>query len=390
MDVIVVGGGASGMTSAIISKRLGNNVTIIEKNKGLGKKLLLTGNGRCNYFNDNMDIDNYYNNKDVLRFINDDNLKKVRLFFDSLGFVSRIKDGYYYPYSNISNAIQNSLVCEINNLNIKIVNEEVIDVKKNDKYEIITNNNKYECDKLILATGGITYPKTGSDGFGYKILRKFGHNIINPRPALVPLVTDENVSDWKGIRIDAKCELYVNNKLVGTEYGEAQLTSYGISGICIINLSRFVDLNSKNTIVIDFLPKTNDLYNFINERNEKLKGRTVIELLECLINYKLLYFICNKLKINTNIKWNELDNNKKELLIKNIKEFKLNIFGTLDENYGEVTIGGVDLDEVSDHVESKICKNLFITGELLDMDGRCGGYNLTIAWITGILAGEYD
>ena len=378
------------MISAIVSKRNGNDVTIIEKNNILGKKLLLTGNGRCNYFNDNMDIDNFYSSKDVSRFINDNNLNKVKEFFKSIGIIPRVIDGYYYPYSNTSTAMQNSLVSEIKSLGIEVLNEEVINIKYNDKYLVITNSNKYECDKLILATGGITYPKTGSNGFGYRLLKELGHTINTPKPALVPLVTSDKVSDWKGIRIDCKVDLYVNDKLIKTEYGEAQLTSYGISGICVMNLSRFINTSNKNTLVIDFLPKTNDLNNFMTERNNILNNRTIIELLESLINYKLLYFLFDKLKINTNIKWNELDNNKKELLIKNIKEFKLNISGTLDENYGEVTTGGIDLDEVSDHVESKICKNLFITGELLDMDGRCGGYNLTIAWITGILAGEYD
>ena len=376
------------MTSAIISKRLGNNVTIIEKNNNLGKKLLLTGNGRCNYFNDNMDIDNFYSSKDVSRFINENNLNKVKDFFNSLGIIPRINNGYYYPYSNTSTAIHNSLMCEIKSLGINIINEEVTDIIKRDKYTIITNESKYECDKVILATGGITYPKTGSNGFGYNLLKELGHKINVPRPALVPLTTVENVTDWKGIRMDCKVELFVNEELMGTEYGEAQLTNYGISGICVMNLSRFVNTNNKNTLVIDFLPKTNNLEELLNERNSKLKNRTIIELLESLINYKLLYFIFSKIKINPNMKWNELDNSKRELLIKNIKEYKLSINGTLDENYGETTTGGVDLDEVNDSCESKICDNLFITGELLDIDGRCGGYNLTIAWITGILAGE--
>ncbi len=389
MNVIVVGGGASGMVSAIISKRCGNKVTIIEKNNNLGKKLLLTGNGRCNYFNENMDIDNFYSNKDVSKFINDNNLKKVKEFFNSIGIIPRINNGYYYPYSNVSSAIQNSLVCEINNLNIDIINEEVLDISKDNNLFIIkTNNNQYTCDKLILATGGITYPKTGSNGFGYNLLSKFNHTIIKTKPALVPMVTNENVADWKGIRIDSKCELFVNDELVGIEYGEAQLTSYGISGICVMNLSRFINTNNKNTLVIDFLPKTDDLYTFINERNNKLKNRTIIELLESLINYKLLYFILKKIHINPDKKWNDLNIREKDSLVNSLKSYKLNITGTLNETYGETTCGGIDLDEVNANCESKLVKNLFITGELLDIDGRCGGYNLTVAWITGILAGE--
>ena len=388
MDVIVVGGGASGMTAAINSKRYGNNVTIIEKNNILGKKLLLTGNGRCNYYNDNMNINNFYSNKDVSRFVNEDNLNKVKELFDSVGIIPRIKDGYYYPYSNISNAIQNSLLTEINNLNIKIINEEVIDIDKNNKFIIKTNNNYYECDKLILSTGGITYPKTGSDGFGYKILKKFNHNIITPKPALVPLISNENVKEWKGIRVNSNIKLYINNKFITEEAGEIQLTDYGISGICIMNLSRFINKENKNTIVIDFIPNINNLLEFINNRNNKLLNRNIIELLECLLNYKLLYFILRKIHINPDNNWDNLTNKEKELLVNSLKSYKLNIIDTKDENYGETTCGGVDLDEINNNCESKKVNNLFITGEILDIDGKCGGYNLTIAWITGILAGE--
>ena len=388
MDVIVVGGGASGMTAAINSKRYGNNVTIIEKNNILGKKLLLTGNGRCNYYNDNMNINNFYSNKDVSRFVNEDNLNKVKELFDSVGIIPRIKDGYYYPYSNISNAIQNSLLTEINNLNIKIINEEVIDIDKNNKFIIKTNNNYYECDKLILSTGGITYPKTGSDGFGYKILKKFNHNIITPKPALVPLISNENVKEWKGIRVNSNIKLYINNKFITEEAGEIQLTDYGISGICIMNLSRFINKENKNTIVIDFIPNINNLLEFINNRNNKLLNRNIIELLECLLNYKLLYFILRKIHINPDNNWDNLTNKEKELLVNSLKSYNLNIIDTNDENYGETTCGGLDLDEINNNCESKKVNNLFITGEILDIDGKCGGYNLTIAWITGILAGE--
>lgn len=388
MDVIVVGGGASGMSAAIVSKRCGNNVTIIEKNNILGKKLLLTGNGRCNFFNSDMSLKNYFNDSSVSRFVNDDNLKKLNIFFDSLGIISRIKDGYYYPYSNTSSAIQNALLKEINNLNIKIINEEVIDISYNGSFYIKTNNNTYYANKLIMSTGGITYPKTGSDGFGYKLLKKLGHTVINPRCALSPLVTSMNVTSWKNIRATISAKLYVNNRFVWEENGEAQLTDYGISGICIMNLSRFIESKNANKLLINFLPFVSNPFDFINKRNTNLNNRTIIELLESAINYKLLYFILKKSNIDVNSKWNDINKNKKELLIKNITEFELPIIDTKGADYSEVTTGGVDLKEITNNCESKIIPNLFITGELLNIDGVCGGYNLTNAWISGILAGE--
>ena len=388
MKVFVIGGGASGMAAAITSKRHGNDVTIIEKNKNLGKKLLLTGNGRCNYYNIDTNISNYYSDGDVSKIINDNNIDKLKAFYDSIGVLPRIKDGYFYPYSNTSTAIQNSLVKEMEVLGIKIINEEVLDISKNDRFIIKTNLNTYSCDKVILSTGGITYPKTGSNGFGYNLLEKFGHTIITPKVALVPLVTDENVKDWAGIRCTVDASFYINDKNVITQSGEAQLTEYGISGICIMNLSRFFDVNKKNTLSINFLPIVPDLYEFIEDRNKKLKGRTLIELLEMVINYKLLYFIFKKLHFNTSVRWDELNGKEKQLLIDNITNYKLNIVGVRGLEMGEVTSGGVVLDEITDSCESTKVKNLFITGELIDIDGICGGYNLINAFITGILAGE--
>ncbi len=388
MKVFVIGGGSSGLVAAISAKRCGNEVTIIEKNNNVGKKLLLTGNGRCNYYNNDMSISNFNSSSNPSKIINDNNLNKLNEFYLSIGIVPRIKDGYYYPYSNNSNAFLNALKVEIRNLNINIINEEVIDIKKDNQFLIYTNNNKYTCDKVILSTGGITYPKTGSNGFGYTLLKKLGHNIITPKVALVPLKTDENVSDWKGIRANAKVSYYLDNSYIKSYTGEVQLTSYGISGICVMNLSRYFDNTKKNTLIIDFLDNIDNLDDYLDKRNKELKGRTIIELLESLINYKLLYYILKKIKIDVNSSWNDLDNNKKELLIKSIKEYKLNIIDTLDENYGEVTKGGVNLDEITDNCESVIIKGLFITGELLDIDGICGGYNLTNAFISGLLAGE--
>ena len=388
MKVFVIGGGASGLASAITSKRCGNDVTIIEKNKNLGKKLLLTGNGRCNYFNSDMSITNFYSDSDVSKFINEDNLAKLEKFYDSLGILPRVKDGYYYPYSNQATAIQNSLVKEIEVLGIKVINEEVIDITKNDRFTIKTDINTYTCDKVILSTGGITYPKTGSTGFGYDLLKKFNHKLVQPKPALVPLLTDDNVRDWAGIRVNVKASLSIDDKIVSLEEGEAQLTESGISGICIMNLSRFVDINKNNTLSINFLPIIEDLETFIDERNNKLKGRTIIELLEMLINYKLLYFIFKKIHLDPSLRWDNLNSKEKNLLIQNLTDYKLNIVGVKGIEYGETTTGGVVLDELTDSCESKIIKNLFVTGELIDIDARCGGYNLTNAFITGILAGE--
>ena len=388
MDVIVIGGGASGLTAAITAKRCGNNVTIIEKNNVLGKKLLLTGNGRCNYFNERMDESFFFSNGDVSKIINQKNINKALNFFDSIGLYPRIKDGLFYPLANTSAAVQNALVKEVLNLDIKVINAEVIDIEKDKKFKIVTTNNSYECDKLILATGGFTYPKTGSNGWGYDYLVKSGHKIIPLKPGLVPLVTNENVSEWKGIRTFVNAKLYVDGKFCFEQDGEAQLTDYGISGICIMNLSRFINSNNDNRLYLNFIPSISNLKDFIEDRNSRLLNRTAIELLESLVNYKLLYFLFKKAKIDVNKKWQDFSEIEKQHLIEILTNFSLTIAGTKDENFAETTVGGLDLLEVNDNLESKKVPNLFVTGELLDIDGFCGGYNLANAWITGIVAGE--
>ncbi len=384
MKVYVLGGGASGMAAAITSKRLGNDVTIIEKNNNLGKKLLLTGNGRCNYFNENMSLENFYSNGDIKRFINDKNLSKVKNFFESIGIVPSLKDGYYYPYSNTSYAILSALKKEIEILKINIINEEVIDIIPN---RIITDKNEYMYDKVILSLGGASYTKTGSNGFGYDILEKLGHKIIPVKPALVPLLINDKI-EWKGIRLKGCVSLYIDDLFIKYDAGEIQLNDSGISGICVMNISRFIDLRRKNVLSIDFLHDIGDLKEYIDSRNKLLPKRTVIELLEMLINYKLLYAIFKRIHIDPSATWNELSVDDKNKIIKSLKHYEVEVIDTKGFEYAETVCGGVPLEEVTDNLESRIIPNLYITGELIDIDGRCGGYNLTNAWITGILAGE--
>lgn len=376
MKVYVLGGGASGMVSAIISRRCGNDVTIIEKNSGLGKKLILTGNGRCNYFNEDMSLSNFYSDGDLERFINNKNLDKVKSFFDSIGLYPYIKDGYYYPYSNTSYAVYNALLKEIKVLGINIIEEEVKDIQNG---YVITSTNKYKYDKVIVSLGGASLPKTGSDGFGFELLKRLGHTIIPVRPALVPLLIEGNFKDWKGIRVRGSVSLEGH-----TDSGEIQLIENGISGICVMNISRFAKIGS--ILHINFT-NIDSIYDFISSRDIRLKNRTIIELLESIVNYKLLYFLFQKEHIK-DISWSSMDEKTKLKVCKILTDYEVKVMDTKGFLYAETIRGGVILDELNDNLESKIIPNLFITGELIDIDGKCGGYNLTNAWITGILAGE--
>ncbi len=393
--VVIVGGGASGIIASIFASR-NNEIIVLERNTSPLKKLLLTGNGKCNYFNDNQDISNYNSSNIELveKLITQNNIKTVLDFFDTIGIVPKIKNGYYYPYSNLSNSIKEALLKEAELNGVKIKTEYLVnDIKKvNNKFII---NNDIECDYVILSTGSKSFPKTGSDGIGYEILKNFGHNIIKVMPALTSVIGDKNYfKDWAGIRVDAKVSLYENNNFIKEEVGELQLTKNGLSGICIFNLSsklrRGLDKGNKEDIVINFLPFVNNIETFLNERNNKVKNRTIIELLEGLINYKLVKIILKESNINEDKYYNELSENEKEILFNNLIKFKVNIIDTNDFDSAQVCSGGVSLEEINiNTMESKLVSGLFIIGELLDIDGICGGYNLTVAWISGILAGKY-
>ena len=379
------------MVCAIRLARRGINVEILEKNSNVCKKVLVTGSGKCNYFNSDISINNYRSsNLDLLdKIINEENINKVLDFFDSIGVIPKIKNGYYYPYSNTSTTIKNLLLLECRKLNIKINTDIIVnDIIKKNNFIIKTNNKDYICDKVVISTGSSA--SINEEYNGYKIMEKLGHKIVKPLPALVMLEGFDNYKDWAGIRCDASVSLYENDKYIDKQLGEIQLTNYGISGICVMNLSGRVSriINNKNKAIlrINFIPFVDNGYNFLEERSKL--NMTIIEMLESIINYKLLYVILKKCHINSNLTWNELNNKQKDLLIENSFNFKFDVKNTKGFINAQVVSGGVRLDELTDNLESRLIKDLYVTGELIDVDGDCGGYNLAFAWISGMIVGD--
>ena len=399
MNVIVIGAGASGLVASIYASK-NNKVIVLEKNNICGKKILVTGNGRCNYWNENFDINNFNSsNIDLVKqIISDDNQKEILRFFDRIGIIPKIKDGYFYPYSKEAITIKDALVREALRCNVEIKNN--IDVKKityKNEFIIETNNGIFKADKVIVATGSKAAPITGSDGFGYDIAREYGHNIIKVLPSLVQLKTNGSyLKDWAGIRSDVIVSLYENGTKIDTEKGEIQLTNYGVSGICVFQLSskisRGLDSNKEEIIKINFLPflenKTKEeIITFINDRSKKMNTSNINELLEGLINNKLIKIILKESSVK-NCDWNFLNDEIRINLINNLISFKVKVIGTNSFDNAQVCTGGIDLTEINTStMESLKQKGLYFTGELLDADGKCGGYNLGFAWITGYLAG---
>lgn len=392
--IVIVGGGAAGLISAIYSKTDNNIVTILERNSSCGKKILATGNGKCNYWNDDQNINHYHstNNELLPRIITKELIEEVPAFFNNLGIVPKIKNGYYYPFSNQATTIKNALLNEIENKKIKIRHDVLVNkiIKKDNYFEIETENELIKADKVIIATGSCASPKTGSDGIGYKLLKRFNHNIIEPYPALVQLKTKGSyLKDWAGVRTDVKVSLYEDNNLIKEESGEIQLTDYGVSGICIFNLSRYIPLglnkSKKEEIVINFLP-------FIENNNVKdlfKNNNSLKHQLEAILNNKLVNVILRKTNINEKLSFNELNQNEQELLIENLINFKVEVIGYNSFDNSQTASGGLSLTEINtDTMESTLVKGLYIVGELLDVDGDCGGYNLGFAWMSGMKAGK--
>lgn len=396
--VFIIGGGASGLTAAIKASRNGFDVTIIEKNEKLGKKILITGNGKCNYWNENQDLSMYNSSGDYTKIVNQVNLVKAHAFLDSIGIIPYIKNGYYYPNSNQAISVVNALVDEAVNSGAKIIHDEVINVSKvDDTFVIKTVGSIYKSDIVIVATGGKAAPKTGSDGIGYRIAESFGHNIIKPLPALVALETEENLKELSGIRFNGEVKLLVNNESVKSDIGEIQINEYGFSGIPVLQISSkaIKELDSKNLVElsINFLPNiSNDilgLRSFLKVQSKHLNNKNVSQILDQLFNYKLSNYFLKISKIDKESMIENLSNDQLDLLCHYILNSTFKVVKDHGFDNAQTTSGGLDLKEVNlDTLESNKVKGLYFCGEVLDVDGSCGGYNLSFAWISGLIAGE--
>ncbi len=401
--VVVIGGGPAGITCAIEAKKRGFEVTILEKNNMLGKKILLTGNGRCNYWNQDMSLEHYLTSNRTLlpQLITEDNLRDTYNFLEGIGLVPKIKDGYYYPSSNQASTVREALVHEVEYYGIEVLyNFEVTKVEKEkDIFKISSKDKTIDANYLILSNGSCAYPKTGSDGSSYYLAKSLGHNIIKVLPSLVPLKSQGNfLTKWDGVRVEAIVTSSENDIKLETEQGEVQLTKEGVSGICIFNLSgaivRSLDQGNKITLQINFLPwlsnlNLNELVSYFDERATILTPRSLRIFLENLLPYKLVPIFLTKANLQGDAMWRDLTYFQKETLVKVLSEFYLPITGSLSFDRGQVCTGGIPLDEIDlDTMESKKVKGLYLVGELLDVTGKCGGYNLGFAFLSGLKAGR--
>lgn len=401
VQVLIIGAGASGMVAAISAAREGADVTLIEHMDRVGKKILSTGNGKCNYTNEVQGLSCYRGNDPafVLPAISEFGKNETIEFFYDLGIFPKEKNGYYYPQNEQASSIVDVLSQEMDRLKVKVLTScELIQTsKEKDSFHIWTSRGEFRADSLIFACGLKALPKSGSDGSALIHIEKFGHSIIPIVPALVQLVLrDDSRKMINGIRMDINVKIRSDHKILCEDRGEVQLTDYGASGIPTFQVSRYASelLQKKRPcfLVFDYLPflSMEELLQELTVRFHKKDDKTISESLNGLLNKKFIPYIIKKANLSTETKSVSVTRNQIEQLAHILKTQELPITGTKDFTQAQVCAGGVRTSElIPSTMESKLVKHLFFAGEVMDIDAVCGGYNLQWAWSSGFLAGKY-
>ena len=392
MRVGIIGAGASGVFAALILKQNYIDTTVIERNANALKKIYATGNGRCNFTNRNVSYKNYhgenpkftisaikkFDNYDVIEFFNDMGIPEVEL-----------ENGKIFPKSLQASSIVKQMMCLANHLEVEFIFDSFVDdVRKNrDVFEVKSNDSIYKFDYLVVACGSKAYKKSGSDGNGYILMEKLGHNIVKTHPGIVQLrLNGDSFKKMSGTKFKANAKLVVDDKEVFEFYHDVLFTDYGISGPTILQLSGEA-IRAKNKgldvkIRIDTVDlDENKLYEHLIYIISLNYYKKIKELLVGLINDNLIEEVLNQAGINYDINVCELSKEEIYKLAHTLKNLEFSVSGYKDEDSGQITCGGVDTDEINPStMESKKIKNLYIIGEIMDVDGDCGGYNLQWAF----------
>lgn len=381
MKVCIIGQGASGVILSLMLKKEDPtiDITILDHNDKANKKLLATGNGRCNL--GNLELKNYsYNNDFGFKIYNKFDIYKQKEFFDSIGLVTRNLNELVYPYSLSSNQVVNFLNKLLKEYKVKLINNvKIEDYKVNKNNVEITYINKvYKFDKLIFACGGMSTPSLGSDGSLYKVFKKHGYNIINLKPGLTPIIVKENVKGIENERLKGNIKLFINNKMIYEEKGEVLFKKNGLSGIAIFNISSFISRSvssSKIKIIIDLFPNISEdelLKNF-----EKYSSFARFSFLEGIFSLRVSEY----LRKNSNAKnLYKFDSRDLKNIARYCKNMEFNYEKNYDFNSSQVTIGGIDTSLLNEDLSSKIEQNVYFAGEVINVDGLCGGFNLMFAF----------
>lgn len=416
-EIIVAGCGPAGMMAALAAAREGARVTLLEGMEKPGKKLLITGNGRCNLTNLDPGLPrSYYSfnpeaaGKIATSVFDQFSVSDTLAYFDGLGLLTTDKNGYVYPYTGQAASVLELLLAELKRCKVKMKFSEKITqiIWRDGWWDISTATWTYRCDHLILCCGSRAAAATGSDGSGYELARQAGHSLTPVLPALTALTSKGNLfAACAGVRCHAKvtlCAMAAREaegessgwETLAQDTGELQWTENGISGIVVFQVSRFASIalqqGAKVKVLLDFLPEMPgvELRSLLCHLIERYSEATIAEALAGLLPSKLLQVLMGQMRMRPGSRAGSLTEVQCSNLAHVMKNFVLPITGTRDFDQCQVCAGGVPLEEVDpETLNSRICPGLSLAGEILDIDGPCGGYNLQWAWSSGYVAGMY-
>lgn len=399
--IIVIGGGASGMVAAISAARRGSEVIIIEHMERVGRKILSTGNGKCNYTNRRQGLRCYRgeNPAFVLPVLEQFGVEETIAFFKELGVFPRERDGYFYPASGQASSVLDVLRMELRRLQIEIHTDCAITSVQRTKhgFDVRTTQGAFRAHQCIFACGGRAFPKSGSDGSAYPYIEKLGHTLIEMVPALVPMKAKQSFfKSVAGIRADARICLYRNGKQIAKDRGEIQLTQTGVSGIPAFQVSRYaaraLAKKEKVRAELDFAPDLSEeeLAAELTARFAAHNGKSLEESLIGFFPQKLILLFLkeNRLPLQEKAEW--MLNGRISSFARYIKHVTIDVTETEGFDRAQSSAGGVDTKEINPKtLESYLVQGLFFAGEVVDIDGMCGGYNLQWAWSSGYVAGMH-
>lgn len=400
--VAIIGAGASGMMAAITAAEYGAEVTLFEKNERVGKKILSTGNGKCNLGNLEFSMKQYYceDEEKLHRMFQVFSVWDTISFFENIGLMIRNKNGYLYPYSEQASAVLDILRTELIRAEVNVVAEaEIVKAGYCSLEEVFELEDvigkKYQFHKVIIACGSPAALKKGEGMTGYKLAESFGHQVNQIVPGLVQLKSDEAfIRALAGVRCQAGIKLMVDGQEAGRENGELQFTDYGVSGIPVFQISRIASYALKAgkdvKVIVDFFPEQDEkTFVYMSRlRYEALMDKSLEDYLIGTVNKKINMVMIKKAGLKPGAVAGEVGFDKICELMRNYRSFEIHISSVNSLENAQVCAGGVDFNQINSEMESQIRKGLYFAGEMIDVDGKCGGYNLQWAWTSGYIAGR--
>jgi len=398
--MIIIGAGAAGLCAAIVSARAGQKVLLLEQNNKIGKKILVSGNGKCNIDNKYINLNRFHSQNPAFieKVLEGYDFEVVEKFFTSLGLeLVEGKEGKMFPMSLQASSVVELLEYEAKKVGVQILCDcEVTAITKDGHtFTLETSQGSKTCEQLVLASGSPAAPQLGGSNSGYAFATKMGHTLIPRHPSLVQLCSEETwVKSASGVKVAGLAKLYANGEYITEKKGDLLFTNYGISGLAILDLSREVSTRLANfdycELSLDLMPELSKekLTNLLQKRIKEGSEKPLNLWLQGVINKKLIPIIIEQSKCKVKV---EKELNRKEVnkLVHTIKNLKLSVNDTKGFAGAEVATGGINTTEVNPRtMESKLVPNLFFVGEILDVDGDRGGFNFHFAWVSGIRVGK--